>query len=185
MNAESLTAEKADMFEEGNIEAITRMMQNRKKNLLWLAVTSLMVFCLYWLSNVVLWVPWSHSPQLGIILMLTVNPVFWGVGIYVCLACESGVGNLMKKALLLALIAVGISLLSDYLFFAVYMKSKDVWHITTFYGYAWLAVLALGEAFLFSKKMMAKQYPVTKRLFLVLGIFLLVLLLSLSYLLAE
>lgn len=32
------------------------------------------------------------------------------------------------------------------------MKSKDVWHITTFYGYAWLAVLALGEAFLFSKK---------------------------------
>ena len=109
----------------------------------------------------VLWVPWSHSPQLGIILMLTVNPVFWGVGIYVCLACESGVGNLMKKALLLALIAVGISLLSDYLFFAVYMKSKDVWHITTFYGYAWLAVLALGEAFLFSKKMMAKQYPVT------------------------
>ena len=39
MNAESLTAEKADMFEEGNIEAITRMMQNRKKNQLWLAVT--------------------------------------------------------------------------------------------------------------------------------------------------
>ena len=39
MNTESLTAEKADMFEEDNIEAITRMMQNRKKNLLWLAVT--------------------------------------------------------------------------------------------------------------------------------------------------
>ena len=35
MNTESLTAEKADMFEEGNIEDITRMMQNRKKNLLW------------------------------------------------------------------------------------------------------------------------------------------------------
>ena len=79
MSTGSLTAEKADMFEEDNIEAITRMMQNRKKNLLWLAVTSLMVFCLYWLSNVVLWVPWSHSPQLGIILMLTVNPVFWGI----------------------------------------------------------------------------------------------------------
>ena len=184
MNTESLIAEKADMFEEDNIEAITRMMQNRKKNLLWLAVTSLMVFCLYWLSNVVLWVPWSHSPQLGIILMLTVNPVFWGVGIYVCLACESGVGNLMKKALLLALIAVGISLLSDYLFFAVYMKSKDVWHITTFYGYAWLAVLAFGEALLLKIKLMAKLFPVTKRLFLVLGVFLLMLLLSLSFLLA-
>lgn len=31
MSTGSLTAEKADMFEEGNIEAITRMMQNRKK----------------------------------------------------------------------------------------------------------------------------------------------------------
>ena len=39
MSTGSLTAEKADMFEEGNIEAITRMMQNRKKNLLGLAVT--------------------------------------------------------------------------------------------------------------------------------------------------
>lgn len=39
MSTGSLTAEKADMFEEGNIEAITRMMQNRKKNQLWLAVT--------------------------------------------------------------------------------------------------------------------------------------------------
>ena len=38
MNTESLTAEKADMFEEDNIEAITRMMQNRKKNLLWLEI---------------------------------------------------------------------------------------------------------------------------------------------------
>lgn len=39
MSTGSLTAEKADMFEEGNIETITRMMQNRKKNQLWLAVT--------------------------------------------------------------------------------------------------------------------------------------------------
>ena len=39
MSSGSLTAEKADMFEEDNIEAITRMMQNRKKNLLGLAVT--------------------------------------------------------------------------------------------------------------------------------------------------
>ena len=38
MSTGSLTAEKADMFEEDNIEAITRMMQNRKKNLLWLAL---------------------------------------------------------------------------------------------------------------------------------------------------
>ena len=158
---------------------------DKQKSQLWWTVTILMIMCMYWLSNVVLWVPWSHNPQLGILLMLTVNPLFWAAGIYICLASENRTGNLMKKALVVASLAVGISLIFDYLFFAVYMKSKDVWHITTFYGYAWLAVLAFGEALLLKKKLMAKLYPVTKRLFFVLGVFLLVLLLSLSYLLVE
>ena len=158
---------------------------NVRKGQSWLAVTTLWVLCLYWLSNVVLWVPWSHNPQLGIVLMLTVNPLFWGVGLYACLAYESGTGNLVKKALTLALIAVGVSLLSDYLFFAVYMKSKDVWHATTFYGYAWLAVLAFGEALLFKKKLMAKQYVVTMKRLLIPAVFLLFLLFVLFFLLME
>lgn len=162
-----------------------QVMAGTKDNRTWLAATALLVLCMYWLSNVVLWVPWSCSPQLGIILMLTVNPVFWGVGVYICLACKSGVGNLLKKALVVALIAVGISLLSDYLFFAVYMESKDVWHITTFYGYAWLAVLAFGEALLLRRKLVAKQYVITKKLFLALAVFLLILLFVLFYLLME
>lgn len=57
------------------------------------------IMCMYWLSNVVLWVPWSHNPQLGILLMLTVNPLFWAAGIYICLASENRTGNLMKKPL--------------------------------------------------------------------------------------
>lgn len=44
----------------------------------------------------------------------------------------------MKKALFVSLVAVGISLLSDFLFFAVCMESKDVWHITTF---LWLCLV--------------------------------------------
>lgn len=83
--------------------------------------------------------------------MLTVNPLFWAAGIYICLASENRTENLMKKALVVASLAVGISLISDYLFFAVYMGSKDVWHITTFYGYAWLAVLTFGEVLLLKK----------------------------------
>lgn len=158
---------------------------DKKKNRLWLAATVLWVVCLYWLSNAVLWVPWSHNPQLGIVLMLTVNPVFWAIGIYTCLAYESGIGNLMKKALIVALIAVGISLLSDYLFFAVHMGSKDVWHVTTFYGYAWLVVLAIGEAFLLKKRLAAKQYVVTARVLLILAVCLLLLLFVLFYLLME
>ncbi|WP_300703888.1 hypothetical protein [Bacteroides sp.] len=144
--------------------SVAPMVQGR--NRLWWTVTALMIVCLYWLSNVVLWVPWSHSPRLGIVMMLTVNPLFWGVGIYTCLACRNGDENLMKKALNISLVAVGISLISDYFFFAVCMKSKDVWHVTTFYGYAWLVVLAFGEVFLFGKRLASKQYAVTKELLL-------------------
>lgn len=38
---------------------------NKQKSQLWWTVTILMIMCMYWLSNVVLWVPWSHNPQLG------------------------------------------------------------------------------------------------------------------------
>ena len=141
---------------------------NKQKSQLWWTVTILMIMCMYWLSNVVLWVPWSHNPQLGILLMLTVNPLFWAAGIYICLASENRTGNLMKKALVVASLAVGISLISDYLFFAVYMGSKDVWHITTFYGYAWLVILALGEAFFLRKSLLARCYVMTVRVLLVL-----------------
>ena len=89
---------------------------DKQKSQLWWTVTILMIMCMYWLSNVVLWVPWSHNPQLGILLMLTVNPLFWAAGIYICLASENRTGNLMKKALVVASLAVGISLIFDYLF---------------------------------------------------------------------
>ena len=77
---------------------------NKQKSQLWWTVTILMIMCMYWLSNVVLWVPWSHNPQLGILLMLTVNPLFWAAGIYICLASENRTGNLMKKALVLCVL---------------------------------------------------------------------------------
>lgn len=149
---------------------------NKQTSQLWWMASTLMMLCLYWLSNVVLWVPWSHNPQLGMVLMLTVNPVFWAAGIYVCLAHENREESLMKKASVLALLAIGISLISDYLFFAVYLGSKDVWHITTFYGYAWLAVLTFGEVLLLKKKLIARQYAVTPKLLLTLAVGLLLLL---------
>lgn len=153
----------------------------KQKSRLWWTAATLMVMCLYWLSNVVLWIPWSHSPQLGILLMLTVNPMFWAAGIYICLLSGEKTDNLMKKALKVTLLAIGISLISDYLFFAVYMHSKDVWHITTFYGYTWLAVLTFGEVLLFRKKLFGRSYAVTLKLLLLLTGCLLLLLFILFY----
>lgn len=165
--------------EKERIQAV-RITHDNTDNRRWWAMVILLVTCMYWLSNVVLWLPWSYSPRLGIILMLTVNPVFWGTGIYYCLACQGGIEALMKKALVVSLIAIGISLISDFLFFAVFMGSKDVWHITTFYGYGWLVVLAFGEAFLFRKRLEIEQYVATKKSLLTLSACLL-LLLSLLY----
>lgn len=145
-------------------------MEINRSGQLWWGVTGLTMMVLYWLSNVVLWLPWSYNPQLGILMMLTVNPIFWGIGIYFCLVCGSNVESLVKKTLIISAIAVGVSLISDYLFFAVYMKSKDVWHITTFYGYAWLVVLAFGEAFLLRKRLKRRQFVASgKTLLLLVG----------------
>ena len=111
---------------------------DKQKSQLWWTVTILMIMCMYWLSNVVLWVPWSHNPQLGILLMLTVNPLFWAAGIYICLASENRTGNLMKKALVVASLAVGISLIFDYLFFAVYMGVEGC---LAYHDFLWLCLV--------------------------------------------
>lgn len=155
-------------------------MEINRSGQLWWGVTGLTMMVLYWLSNVVLWLPWSYNPQLGILMMLTVNPIFWGIGIYFCLVCESNVESLVKKTLIVSAVAVGVSLISDYLFFAVYMKSKDVWHITTFYGYAWLVVLAFGEAFLLRKRLKRRQFVASGKTLLLLAGGLLLLLLFLA-----
>lgn len=155
-------------------------MEINRSGQLWWGVTGLTMMVLYWLSNVVLWLPWSYNPQLGILMMLTVNPIFWGIGIYFCLVCGSNVESLVKKTLIISAVAVGVSLISDYLFFAVYMKSKDVWHVTTFYGYAWLVVLAFGEAFLLRKKLKRRQFVASGKTLLLLAGGLLLLLLFLA-----
>lgn len=155
-------------------------MEINRSGQLWWGVTGLTMMVLYWLSNVVLWLPWSYNPQLGILMMLTVNPIFWGIGIYFCLGCGSNVESLVKKTLIISAVAVGVSLISDYLFFAVYMKSKDVWHITTFYGYAWLVVLAFGEAFLLRKRLKRRQFVASGKTLLLLAGGLLLLLLFLA-----
>ena len=74
----------------------------------------------------------------------------------------------MKKALFVSLVAVGISLLSDFCFLQ-YAWSQRMYGISLlFYGYAWLVILALGEAFFLRKSLLARCYVVTVRVLLVL-----------------
>ena len=118
------------IFDMGKQKPVAGVVRDSWQHQLWWIFTVLTVMCLYWLSNIVLWVPWSHSPRLGMLLMLTVNPLFWGIGIYACLSCGSNAGNLMKKALFVSLVAVGISLLSDFSVFLQYAWSQRMYGIS-------------------------------------------------------
>lgn len=55
------------------------------------------------------------------------------------------------------------------------MKSSDVWYITTFYNYAWLAFLIFAEVLLFKRERITENFVVTTKVLRVL-----VLLLSLQ-----
>lgn len=154
------------IFDMGKQKPVAGVVRDSWQHQLWWIFTVLTVMCLYWLSNIVLWVPWSHSPRLGMLLMLTVNPLFWGIGIYACLSCGSNAGNLMKKALFVSLVAVGISLLRIFCFCSMHgVKGCMAYHY--FYGYAWLVILALGEAFFLRKSLLARCYVMTVRVLLV------------------
>lgn len=109
------------IFDMGKQKPVAGVVRDSWQHQLWWIFTVLTVMCLYWLSNIVLWVPWSHSPRLGMLLMLTVNPLFWGIGIYACLSCGSNAGNLMKKACLYHW------LLWEYLYFRIFCFLQYAW----------------------------------------------------------
>lgn len=106
----------------------------------WYSYTLGVAVALYWLSNLILWYPWSRNPLLGMILMLTLNPVIWGSGEYACLRRFPGPDKWLG-VWVVVLMMLGVSIVSDFLFFALYLHSNDVWHPTTFYGYGFVAVL--------------------------------------------
>ena len=58
------------IFDMGKQKPVAGVVRDSWQHQLWWIFTVLTVMCLYWLSNIVLWVPWSHSPRLGMLLML-------------------------------------------------------------------------------------------------------------------
>lgn len=125
----------------------------------WYFYTFLMAIALYWLSNLILWYPWSIHPLWGMVLMLTLNPVIWGIGEYACLQRFPGQGA-WCGAWMVALVMVGVSSVSDYLFFDLFLHSGDVWHPTTFYGYIFVGGFPFLITALFRKHVQLKRREV-------------------------
>lgn len=100
-------------------------------------------FALYWISNVILWFPWSISDALGITIMLTIQPLVWAFGIVQVLRRWPG-RSLWVAAAWTALIMLIMSIASDLVFFGILRSAlDDLLRPTTYAAYGWVALLPL------------------------------------------
>lgn len=128
-------------------------MENIEKHQLrWIQLIQWEAFSLYWLSNLILWFPWSVSPWLGMSLMLTVGAALWGYGSYYALVRFPG-ESVIKAALSIAIIFLAMSVFMDYIFFVLIRNAGDqLYHPTTYYGYAFVALVPFVEALIIRKR---------------------------------
>jgi hypothetical protein len=125
------------------------MESNIKK---WVLYNVVVCFAVYWLSNLILWYPWSINERLGQILMLTVNPLLWGFASYSCIRKHPGI-SLFKAVLLNSLIFISEAIISDLILFAGIQKATDkLMQPTTFYGWVFVATVPFIIYLLFKNR---------------------------------
>ena len=141
-----------------------------KENLKWLLLNLTVSFSFYWLGNLVLWFPWSINPNLGMTLMLTIAPLLWGVGIYFCLIRYPG-DKLIKGAIINSFILLINAVIEDFIFFGLIRKAmQDLYHPTTFYGYAFLMTIPFIEIIIFKNLIIKQKRQIKAKDFYLIGI---------------
>jgi hypothetical protein len=129
----------------------------------WLFYNIIVCFAVYWLSNLVLWYPWSLNETLGQILMLTVNPLLWGFASYSCIIRYSKPIHI-RAAAFNSIIFTLEAIASDLIFFVVIRNAKDkLMHITTLYAWVFVLTLPFIVYFLFRGKIILNQKRLTRR----------------------
>lgn len=136
----------------------------------WILYNLTVGFALYWTGNIILWYPWSVNANLGIAMMLTIMPLFWGLGIYQCLIRYSG-KNIVVAGIFTALTMLVSSIILDYIFFGLIRGAwNDLYKPTTFYGYGFLVLLPFIDLLLFKKNILRKRRNILVKDFIFLGI---------------
>ncbi len=93
--------------------------------------------------------------------MLTVAPVLWAYVIYLALKTYPK-SDLIKGALIIALILLLLAVVMDYIFFGLIRNAmEELYHPTTFYGYGFLLVWPLILAFIFKKRISERKKTTT------------------------
>lgn len=127
----------------------------------WIFYTSVVGFAVYWVSNLLLWYPWSYSTYLGMTLMLTVSPLLWAYSVFLCLKAYPK-NNLLSAATIIAVILLMLSVIMDYLFFGIIRKAiEELYHPTTFYGYGFVMVLPFLISIIFKKRISQSKRDLT------------------------
>lgn len=136
----------------------------------WILYTAILGFAVYWASNLLLWFPWSYSTTLGMTLMLTLAPVLWAYVIVLALRSYPKM-ELLRGALIVAVIFLLLAVVMDYLFFGLIRNAMDeLYHPTTLYGYGFLAAFPFILAFLLKRKILGRKKMATTRDILKAGI---------------
>ena len=117
----------------------------------WLIYNVVICFAVYWLSNLILWYPWSVNETLGQILMLTINPLLWGFASYSCII-RYPKSSIFTGVILNSVVFITEAIISDLIFFVIIRNAKDkLMHVTTFYAWCFVACLPFIIYFLFRK----------------------------------
>ena len=95
--------------------------------------------------------------------MLTVSPVLWGVAIYKVFVHFQG-KSIRLGVLIVSVIFFGMSVMLDYLFFGHFRNAmEELYHPTTFYGYAFVLFLPAMIYLTFRRKIEASRRDLIKK----------------------
>ncbi len=128
----------------------------------WILYNLIVGFAVYWMSNLILWFPWSINPLFGMTLMLTVSPIIWTISSFLCIRTFPK-KKIMIGAMYNSLIFLILAVVMDYVFFGLIRNAMEqLYHSTTFYGYGFVASLPFIVAFGFRKKIESKRRDICK-----------------------
>jgi len=124
-----------------------------KKEFLFFALVG---FTAYWFANAVLWIPWKINQWFGIVMMLLIVPILWGLSSLYCLVHIS-VERRKNVKFIIAFVFLFIGAVSDFFFFAIWRGiPEELYHPTTFAAYALIVIMPIIIG-LISMKKDAKQ----------------------------
>lgn len=118
----------------------------------WILYNLVVCFAVYWLSNLILWYPWSMNETFGQILMLTINPLLWGFASYACIIKYLGT-NTLKGVVINSLLFISEAIISDLIFFVGIRQATDkLMRPTTYYGWGFVASVPFIIYLIFRKR---------------------------------